>query len=431
MALEPLLGTTRSRRGLAPTRVSLSNGLVVLARQTQKTPAVTLDLTLRAGSVSDPVARPGTMNLLARVIDRGTEARTSEQIADELDGRGISLSVGVSRHLLSLVCTCLANDFEAVTALIGEIVMTPSFPESEVSLRRAEMITAIGQDDDSPYVRAGEELMRALYGDAHPYGQRIKGSAEAVASLTRDDLMRAHERTIAPTSLTAAVVGDVEERRAVETFQRVFGGWQAQAPDEKSVPHAAPADSRRMRVVPMMNKPQADLAYGFVSIARANPAYYAYQLMNHILGQYALGGRLGDSIRERQGMAYYVSSALDASVVEGPLFVRAGVSPANIDRTIASIDDELDRARRDGFTQKELDDSRQFLIGSMPRALETNSGIASFLQTQEFFGLGEDHDVQLPALLRDVSLDAVNAAAQTLDPQRATIVVAGPYESAA
>jgi zinc protease len=82
----------------------------------------------------------------------------------------------------------------------------------------------------------------------------------------------------------------------------------------------------------MMNKPQADVAYGFVSIARADPSYYAYQLMNHILGQYALGGRLGDSIRERQGMAYYVSSALDASVVEGPLFIRAGVNPANVDR---------------------------------------------------------------------------------------------------
>jgi predicted Zn-dependent peptidase len=110
-------------------------------------------------------------------------------------------------------------------------------------------------------------------------------------------------------------------------------------------------------------------------------------------------------------MAYYVSSALDASVVEGPLFIRAGVNPANVDRTIASIDAELDRARSEGFTQKELDDSRQYLIGSMPRALETNSGIATFLQTQEFFGLGEDYDVRLPRLLDDVSLDAVNARA--------------------
>ena len=98
--------------------------------------------------------------------------------------------------------------------------------------------------------------------------------------------------------------------------------------------------------------------------------------MNNALGQYAMGGRLGDSIRERQGMAYYVSSSLDANVIAGPLLVRAGVSAANVDRAIASIDEELTQIRREGLTAKELNESRQYLIGSMPRALETNAGIA-------------------------------------------------------
>ena len=69
----------------------------------------------------------------------------------------------------------------------------------------------------------------------------------------------------------------------------------------------------------MMNKAQADVAYGFTTIARSDPAYYAFSLMNNVLGQYSMGGRLGDSIRERQGMAYYVFSSLDANVAEGPL----------------------------------------------------------------------------------------------------------------
>jgi len=431
MALDPFVAAPRIRAGLVPTRATLSNGLVVLARQTRKTPAVTIDIALRAGSVCDLAGAEGTMSLVARVLDRGTASRTSEQIADELDSRGISLSVGASRHLLSLVCTCLSSDFDAVMALIADIVMTASFPEREVALRKAELITAIGQDDDSPYVSAGEELMRALYGGAHPYGRRVKGTVDSVKSLTRDDLLRAYARATAPSTLTAAVVGDVEETHVVDTLERTLGNWRAQPTAEPALARPERAASRRSLVVPMMNKPQADVAYGFVSIARAAPSYYAYQLMNHILGQYALGGRLGDSIRERQGMAYYVSSALDASVVEGPLFIRAGVNPANVDRTIASIDAELDHARSEGFTQKELDDSRQYLIGSMPRALETNSGIATFLQTQEFFGLGEDYDLRLPGLLSGVSLDEVNTAARMLDPQRATIVVAGPYESAA
>ncbi len=100
-----------------------------------------------------------------------------------------------------------------------------------------------------------------------------------------------------------------------------------------------------------MNKAQTDISYGFTTIARTDPSYYAYWLMNHVLGQYSMSGRLGESIRERQGMAYYVYSTLDANVVEGPLLVRAGVSPANVDRTIASIDDEIRSvaaARSDG-----------------------------------------------------------------------------------
>ena len=122
-----------------------------------------------------------------------------------------------------------------------------------------------------------------------------------------------------------------------------FGGWTA-APPAPAVefPPCRRAGGARVRAcIPMMNKAQADIAYGFTAITRADPAYYAYWLMNNILGQYSLGGRLGDSIRERQGMAYYVFSSLDANVVPGPLMIRAGVSPANVERAVASIDAEL------------------------------------------------------------------------------------------
>ena len=117
----------------------------------------------------------------------------------------------------------------------------------------------------------------------------------------------------------------------------------------------------------MMNKAQADIAYGFTTIARSDPAYYAFWLMNNAFGQYAIGGRLGDSIRERQGMAYYVSSALDANVVEGPLIIRAGVSPANVDRA-----DRVDRrgghaAVADGLTPKELDELAPILDSARAR----------------------------------------------------------------
>jgi zinc protease len=417
------------RSGLSPVRTPLDNGAVIIVKETRKTPAVALTIAVRAGSICDPADAPGAMHLLARVIDRGTAARSAEEIAEELDARGISLSVTVNRHQLSATCTCLADDFGEVFALVGEILMAPSIPEAELTTRKGEVVTAIRQDDENPGVRAVEGLMAMLYGDSHPYGRRQKGTIESVDAISRDRLLSLHAARFAPSELTAVIVGDVDARASLDVARRVFGDWKAATAPPVSVPAPGAPTARRRLVLPMMNKAQADIAYGFTAVGRRDPAYYAFWLMNNALGQYALGGRLGDNIRERQGMAYYVSSILDANVVPGPLLIRAGVSPANVDRALAAIDQELSQLRAEGLTLKELTESRQYLIGAMPRALETNAGIANFLQSAEFFGLGLDYDLQLPGLLRAVTLDDANAAARrVLDPDRATVVIAGPYQ---
>ena len=414
--------------GLAPHRTVLENGAVVIAKRASMTPAVALHLAMRAGSSCDPADAPGATWLLSRVIDRGTARRSAADIAEELDSRGITITITVTRHLFSLLCTCLADDFEAVLELLGEILISPTTPDEELLTRKGQVITAIRQDEDNPAVRASETLMTLLYPNGHPYGRPTKGSIAVVDSLTRDRLLRLHEERFAPSALTAAIVGDVEPARAQDAAARVLGRWRKPPPVRTPLPPGPRATSRRRAVITMMNKAQADIAYGFTTIARRDPAYYAYWLMNNVFGQYSLGGRLGDSIRERQGMAYYASSSLDANVVEGPLVIRAGVSPANVDRAVASIDHEVGRLAAEGVTEKELNESRRFLIGSISRALETNAAIANFLQNAEFFDLGLDYDVRLPDLLRAVTLDEVNAAARNvLSVDRATLVIAGPY----
>jgi zinc protease len=418
-----------SPAGLAPTRGVLDNGAVFLGKETHTTPAVTINLGLRAGSICDPSGAPGAMWLLSRVIDRGTGSRSALDIAGELDSRGVTLTVAVTRHVFSLVCTCLAEDFEPVFTLLGDVLMHPSLPEHEIVTRKGEVITSIRQDDDNPAVRATESLMALLYPDGHPYGRPTKGTIETVEALTRQQLIRLHAERFAPGELTAAVVGDVDVARARDLTARVFGGWKRPRPAPVPLVSPPAPASRRRVVIPMMNKVQADVAYGFTTIRRSDSAYEALRLMNNVLGQYSMGGRLGDSIRERQGMAYYVYSAVDPNVIEGPLLIRAGVGAANVDRAVASIDEELTTLLRDGVSGKELEDSRRYLIGSMPRALETNGAIATFLQTAEFFGLGLDHDVRMPELLRAVTLDEVNAIARRIiDPAKASLAIAGPYD---
>jgi len=417
--------------GLSPSRATLDNGVVVLAKETQTTPAVAINLAVRAGSACDPADAPGTTWLLSRVIDRGTARRSADDIAEVLDSRGISVTITVTRHLFTIACLCLAEDFEPVMTLLGEMMMMPSLPAEEVETRKGQVITAIRQDDDNPLVRASESLIALLYPDGHPYGRPTKGSVEVVETLTRDRLLELHDQRFAPSELSAVVVGDVSPQHAHGVAANIFGGWRNAAPPPVTLPPVRHATRRQRLIVPMMNKAQADIAYGFTTITRRDPDYYAFWLMNNVFGQYSIGGRLGDSIRERQGMAYYVSSALDANVAEGPLVIRAGVSPSNVDRAVASIDEEITKLITEGLTPKEIDESRRYLIGSIPRALETNTAIANFLQIAEFFGLGLDYDLRLPDLLGAVTLEQANAAARrALHPDRAALVIAGPYAEA-
>jgi zinc protease len=414
--------------GLAPTRARLDNGLVVLAKHTAATPAVTLHVMCRAGDVHDPAQLPGVSHLVARVLDRGTETLSAEEIADALEERGVSLSITTSRHTTSITVDCLRDDFDAVLAIVADVLRRPAFPDDQLALRRRETLTRLRQDEDNPAARAGEELFSIMYGPAHPYGRRSKGTPESVERITREDLLAFHRAWFAPGRVSMAIVGDIEPVRAVDAAARALGDWDSASGQDPAIPPPSFHTRRQMQVIQMPSKAQADIAYGFVTITRVDPAYYSYWVMNTILGEYGVGGRIGDDVREKQGLAYYAYSAFDPHVVPGPLVVRAGVDGANVDRALATIDADIAAMAAAGPTDDEMTDTKRFLIGSLPRTLETNAGIAFFLQTAEHFGLGLDYDLRLPALIDRVTRDEAHAAARSLSPERASIVVAGPYD---
>lgn len=418
--------------GLTPARETLDNGAVLIVQETAFSPAVTINMAFRAGSLEEPDDRPGLAWLLARVIDRGTASRSAVTIAEALDDRGVALRTTTNRHVLTISCTCLAEDFHDVLAVVADVARNPIFPEEEIEKRRAEMITAIRQDLDNPGVRAGEALQALLYGATHPYGRPAKGSVENVETLVRADLVAHHRAHFAPGALSIAIVGDVRTADAAAAVHAALGDWRVTTPANRAVPPVPRHSARQTTTIEMTDKSQSDIAYGFTSISRLDPTYCSHWVMNNILGQFGLGGRLAENIRERQGMAYYAFSSFDPSLGPGPLVVRAGVDPVNVSRAVEAIDAEVGALGRDGATSRELEETRQFLIGSIPRMLETNQSIATFLQTIEFFGLGLDYDRRLPSLLRAVTLDDVNvAAASVLDPARACVAIAGPSSPAA
>ena len=325
--------------------------------------------------------------------------------------------------------TCLTEDYADVLAILLDVARRPVFPESEIEHSRAETITAFRQDEDNPAVRAVDAVAELIYGARHPYSRKAKGTASSVERIRRPDLLAFHDQWVRPSSLSLAIVGDVDPEAAIALAAAELDDWTAQPAEHVPVPPPpAPAGRRISRVV-VSGKSQADIAYGFNTIRRLDPRYYAYWMMNNVLGQFGLGGRLADNIRERQGMAYYVYSTFDPSVGEGPLLVRAGVDPVNVARTIEAIDQEVRALGADGPSPAESPRPASTWWGSIPRLLETNHSIAGFLQTAERYGLGLDYDRRLPGLLRAVTMDELRgAAAEVLDPDVASIGVAGPAE---
>ena len=418
-------------QGLTPVRVELDSGAVVLVQSTSLTPAVTIHATFRAGSQFDPPDRSGLAYLTARLLDRGTERRNANGIAEELDDRGVSLKISATRHALTVSCTCLSEDFDAVFSIVADVCRRPTFPPVEIEKRRAETVTRLRQREDNPASRAVDSALELLYGADHPYGRPSKGTSAGIELVERAEMVAFHAARVRPAGLSLAVVGDLQASRCVDRVAAELDGWTGALLPDDHIPPAPARQGRQERWIDMPGKTQTDIAYGFTAIRRLDPRFYAYWMMNIILGQFGLGGRLADNIRERQGMAYYAFSTFDPGRGESPLLVRAGVDPANVGRTLTAIDHEVARLAAAGPTPRELDETRAYLIGSIPRLLETNESIASFLQTIEEFGLGLDFDARLPSLLQEVRIEDVHAAAQeVLDPGAAAVAVAGPSASA-
>ena len=122
--------------GLAPFRQVLPNGAVLIVQETAFSPAVTINLAFRAGSLDEPDDRPGLAWFLGRVIDRGTTTRSADAIAESLDDRGVALRVTTNRHVVALTCTCLSEDFDEVLAVVADVIRNPTTKSKSAAPRR-------------------------------------------------------------------------------------------------------------------------------------------------------------------------------------------------------------------------------------------------------------------------------------------------------
>lgn len=406
----------------------LSNGMVHLAVSNKTSPAGHLRCVVSAGAAFDG-ERPGLACLAARLLDGGTKNRSRAAIYEELDSIGATLEITEGREAIALDVHFLARDFELVVDILRDMLCSPVFPEEELERRRAALLTSILADAQDTEAVCENRLRAEIFPSDHPFHHPIKGTEQAVKAIRRDDVARFSRKFHTPVRTVLALSGDLETGKALARLEAAMAGDTGEsgtAEREFSTPNAL--DKPVKVVVPLADKSQADIGFGHRGLRRDDPDYYPFLVMNHALGKSGPGGRLGMEIREKRGLAYYVYSAFAAGIGAGAFRVRAGVNPARVDEAVECMFETLREVAQTGVTEKEVEESKLYLVGSLPRELEMHAGIARHVAEAERLKLGPDYLERFPALVRAVSVsDCRRAAASRLEPDNGALVIAGPY----
>ncbi len=412
------------------TRVELTNGIVMLARENPNSQAVTLRGYLIAGSLFDPDDKLGLADFVASALMRGTAKREFQAIYDSLESVGASFGFSGGTHTAGFGGRSLAEDLPLLLDLLNEGLRHPVFPSPQVEKLRAQLLTGLALRAQDTRDMASLIFDELVYRQ-HPYARPEEGHPQTVGAITVDDLANFHKQHYGPRGMVLAVVGGIEAEKAIDEVRATLEDWQnPQQPPLPDLPAWEPLPARVNKRHAIPGKSQSDLIIGTAGPPRKAPDYMAANLGNNILGHFGLMGRVGDVVREQAGLAYYAYSNLGGGSGPAPWAVAAGVNPANEEKAAELIFKELARFTDELVTEEELSDSQSNFIGSMPLSLETNGGVAEALLNVERYKLGLDYYRRFPDEIRSITREQIReAAARYLPNDKMAVAVAGPKRS--
>jgi len=408
-------------------RRQLENGITVLMRTNPASPSIYMNGFLNGGSIFDPVEKLGLADFTALALMRGTARNNFQELYNLLETAGASMHFDSAVHNVRFAGRALAEDLPLLLNLVAECLIQPAFPPDQLEKLRAQLFTGLTMRNQDTGSMASMHFEDLLYGK-HPYGRPVEGHIETLPNIQRDDLINFHHKYYGPRGMTIVIVGGMEPEAAFAQVQQTLGSWRNPAQIDPPEPVALPAFPAQTirKHVELPGKSQSDLVMGCYSPQRNSPDYFPLAVGNNILGQFGMIGRIGSSVREKAGLAYYASTSLSASLMGGSWLVGAGVNPANLERAIDLILVELQRFVNEPVSDQELTDSKANFTGRLPMAFESNSGVASGLWNMERFQLGLDYYQLYPQRIAAISAEQILQTAQRyLDPQRLVIVDAG------
>jgi zinc protease len=408
-------------------RTELGNGITLLVRQNRASPSVVISGYLKVGSRDETRDQAGLARLTASTLSRGTTRRTFDQIYEEIESVGASFGISAGVQHTTFGAKSLAEDLPMLLDILSDVLRHPTFPPKEVEKGRGQVLTSLEERAHDTRRMAALTFYELAYPEGHPYSRSVAGYPETVSDLTREDLVAFYQGGYGPQDMVIAAVGDVVPDQALALVEDALGDWEGKTYPRQPMPPAPPPAGPRRRLAHIPGKTQSDLILGNPGPPRTDPGFLDAIVCNTILGVFGMMGRLGESVRSEQGLAYYSYSRVKGGLGPGPWMVIAGVNPLNVEQALESILHEIRRMRQELVPEEELADSQAFLVGSLPLRLETNEGVARAMLDIERYSLGLDYIQRFAGLIKAITPGRVRAAARRwLDPERYNLAIAGP-----
>jgi predicted Zn-dependent peptidase len=399
---------------------TLATGLRVIAVERSSVPLIELRLRVPfAGERESDVAQS---SVLAETLLSGTAELSAVGIAATLQevGGGLAASVDPDRLLVS--GNALADGLPRLLEVLASVLTGAAYPGKEVGIERERLADRLEMAASQPSHAVRQALLRRLYGE-HPYGTETPEPAQV--RLVEAAVLRAlHARRVLPAGSVLILVGDLPAEDVLDAVEDALTPWNTTG-HELTVPPVRPFAAGPLLLVDRPGSVQSSIRLGLGALPRAHPDYPALQLANLVFGGY-FSSRLVENIREDKGYTYSPHSGIDHSVAGSLIVVSADVATEVTAPALVEIAYELGRIATLPPQSEELEQARQYAIGTLALSVSSQAGLASMLTALQTSGLGLDWLAEHPKRLAAVTADEVfAAAAQYLGPARAIPVILG------
>jgi zinc protease len=409
-------------------RATLSNGLKVILAERHEVPLVNFTLAADAGFASDASATPGTANLAMQVLTDGTRTRNALQISDDLETLGATLRGSSNLDLSFVSLSALAAKLDPSLDLFADVVLHPSYPETEVKREQKLVLAGIDREQNTPATLGLRVLPALLYGPGHPYGNPLTGSGtkESVAKLTREDLVKFHDTWLRPNNSTLIVVGDTTLKEVTPKLEKLFAGWKSGSVPAKNVKTVPVATKSTVYLIDKPGALQSVIIAGVVAPPRGNPQEIAIEAMNNSLGG-MFGARLNMNLREDKHWSYGARTVLRDARSQRPFYAVAPVQTDKTKEALVEMNKEFRGIVGDHpVSADELAKIQANETLKLPGSRETLDALGQSIVDLVQFGLPDDYYDTYAGKVRALKTNDVNQAAkEVVRPDNLTWILVG------